>query len=428
MKPVVNQTATDVGTEILRAARRPEELVYRSCYAPVDLRKMLESADTRSKIRRLPASQIYFGLKELEDDEIQFLLPHITPEQWTGVLDLDLWTKDRMSTRRLIYWQRHIVEAEGPVARKLVRAADPEMWELAFKRRVEVYSRVQEGEYEHEPGEGRLWLETPDGNYVLVFSGNTEESHLLRSLILRLYELEPAWTTLLLESCRFRSSTEIEEAAYFHRTQRIEELGFQDYFQAIEIYTPVNVREKLPRKLWQGPMEMSVLPARLPRQPEGPFLLFQAFANLTRPQEIQSLVEELFYVCNKVLSADRISPANPPRIKKGIRKAISGMNLGLELWSRGDLAMATQAVRQFYLQSFFQISCDRLKELQMQAQEVAAESAIQPGSIEEAFVEGLLKRYPVQVKTVRGRRKARFFSHIREVEEAEGFLSKLRTR
>ena len=41
--------------------RRPQELIYRSCYAPADLHEMLATADGRSRIRRLPPAQLYFS-------------------------------------------------------------------------------------------------------------------------------------------------------------------------------------------------------------------------------------------------------------------------------------------------------------------------------------------------------------------------------
>ena len=74
--------------------RSPEEMIYQSVYAPVDLGEMLSTADLRGRIRRLSVPHLFFGIKELEDQEILKLLPHITATQWTGILDLHLWTRD----------------------------------------------------------------------------------------------------------------------------------------------------------------------------------------------------------------------------------------------------------------------------------------------------------------------------------------------
>ncbi len=206
---------------------RSEELIYNSIYRPVDVRAMLESADTRGKIRRLAVPHLFFGLKELEDKEFLRLLPHVTEEQWTGILDLDLWSGDNMSSGQFLNLERHIVQAEDPVARKLIRAADPELWELLFKRKLKIYPKVEEDEYAAEPQAGEL-LETPDRNYLILLPQDPEEARLFRALILRLYELEPAYVSILFESSAARTSAEIEEVAYQNRKSRVEAMGFKD--------------------------------------------------------------------------------------------------------------------------------------------------------------------------------------------------------
>ena len=403
----------------------PEELVYRSCYAPADLRKMLANAQSRSKIRRLPASHLFFGLKELELDEIPPLLSHVTQEQWTGVLDLDLWFKDRMNVDRFIDWQKHILEAVDPVARKLIRAADPEMWELTFKRRLEVHVGIHDA-LEGESEEVRTWFETPDGNHSVALPPNPDEARLFRLLLLRLYGLEPGWTSLMLDSSRYRTSAEIEEAAYRNRTLRMENLGFQDYFDAIEIYTSASLHQSLPEKKWEGPIEMSVLPAKLPRLKDRPLLIFRAFAHVSRPQEIQTLVEELFFVCNKVLSADRISPAEPRRIKRGIRKTIDGINLGLDCWSAGNLTRAIEGIRRHYLQSFFKIGYGQLHELRTQAKKIAESShSPEPGSFLEVAQQSLSQKYPLLAESPKGKIRKRFFQTRQDLKMARKYLKEI---
>lgn len=408
----------------LTLAQRPEELVYRSCYAPADLREMMDRAETRSLIRRLPPSHLFFGLKELGDEERFKLLAHVTEEQWTGVLDLDLWVRDKVSMGQFLYWQQHIVESVDPVARKLVRAADSELWELAFKRYLTIYPKFED-HVEQEPKEGE-WLETPDGNYFLVLPDHPDQARLLRAMILRLYQLAPDWAGLLIESCRCRTSSELEETAYQNRTRRIEQWGFQDYYDAMEIYTFLPASAALPEKIQESIREVNLTSARLPNQSGGPLLLFHAFANLTRQQEIQPLVEELFSVCNRLLSADRISAADPGRVKSGIRKAISGMNLGLDWWSRGDLGKATEGVRRFYLLSFFQAGYSRSLELQKQARKIEG-GPDQPasGSFLEAALEGLLEPYPRLTEESEGKVQKRFFSTLRDLEIAQQYLDQM---
>ena len=410
-----------------RVTRSPEEMIYQSVYAPVDLQEMLSSADLRGRIRRLSAPHLFFGIKELGDQEILTLLPHVTETQWTGVLDLHLWSRDEMSTGAFLELERHITQAEDPVATKLIRGTDSELWELLLKRRVEIYAKVDEDQYEVEPGEGE-WLETPNRDYLIALPHDPEEARFLRALIGRLFDLYPEYAVRLIESCRARTAIEIEESAYQKRKSRVEDMGFQDYFEAIDIYTVLPSDEPLPEKKPELIREVSTLPARLTEPREDSLLLFEALALVTEPQESQTLVEELFFVCNKVISADSASPADPTEIKTTIRKVITGINLGLDWWASGHLEKAHEGLGRFYLQSFFQVGYSRLVELQQRARKVRESSAPEPGSFPEAVLEQILEKYPLLAELDGGKVHSRFFRTRQDLEKARELLEPLETQ
>ena len=406
---------------------KPEELVYRACYAPADLASLLESAETRSSIRKLPPAQLFFSLKELDESQIAELLPHITEAQWTTILDLDTWSKDELSSDRFLSWEKYILACDEAVARKLLRGTDPELWVFSLKRGIQVFPRDEDGEF----GEEALSLgqyTTPDGNYMIVLPRNVEKARLYQQLLQKLYGLDPALATGLIESCRLLTSSELEEEAYQNRRRRIEDLGFQDYFDAIEIYTCRNPDEELPTKSSEDLRETSSIPARIPGEPEeGPLLVFQALASLAVKQEIQWLVEELFYVCNKLLSADRISPDQPDQIKRGLLKTISCLNLGLDAWSQGEIGRAVEGVRQHYLQSFFQIGYGRLIGLQEEAQQSANQFEPDPGSYLEAALEAMQQAFPELAEQTEGKISKRFFQTEEDLHWGRKLLEQLRS-
>jgi hypothetical protein len=404
--------------------RRPEEAFYRTIYAPVDLHEMLASADTRSRIRRLPPVQLFFGLKELSDEEVAQLAPHISQEQWRAVVDLDVWSRDRADVRRLIDLERHILLNEDPVASKLVGAPDPELWELAFATLARIHPRVEE-EIEGEPKEGD-YFETPDNEYVIVLPRDPELARVLRAILIRLYELDPGWTRLRLESARFRTRIELSESAYQKRTRRVEEMGFQDYYDAVEIYAPLLEGETLAvKEKSKETVSTLPVPARLPES--GALLLMQALAYLSQSQDISSLLEELFFVCNKILTADRVSPGEPRLVRKGIRKALTGINLGLDFWSQGNLERAATGIQKLYLQSLFRLGYTRLLGLRDKARALSQKHEPEAGSQPAALLKGLLRKYPIQSWQAEpgARLHWRFFSTAKEVQEAEIHLDAL---
>ena len=416
-------TDLDVRTEV--PALRPEEVVYRICYARADLRELLQSAETRSKIRRLPPAQLFFSLKELDEVEIQGLVPHITEEQWTGILDLDLWSKDSVRLNRFLYRLSPILQSEDAVARKLIRATDPELLELALKP-LKIHRLDEDGAPE---AEGSALLETPDQHYLIELPEDADEASFLKALILRLYQLDGEGTALLLEESQFRTWSEIEEQAYQSRKRRVEDMGFQDYYDAIEIYALLSLDAPLPQKSWEKIREVSELPLAATELTPGSMLLIAALAGFTRPQEMEALLDELFFVCNKLLCADRVSPDDPSPVKQGISKAIHGINLGLDCWSKGNLRVAEEGLAKHYLQSFFRLGYSQIKALQEEARRVQSElPEPEPGSFLEAVIDGLLDPYPVFTESLEGQIRSRFFSTREDLVTARKHLSEIQNR
>ncbi len=404
-------------------AKRPEDLIYRTCYVPEELGEMLASADTRSRIRKLPAPQLYFGLQHLSDEEVKALLPHITEEQWTTVLDLDLWSRDRVRVDAFAGWHRHLLDAADPVARKLLRGTDPELWQLLIRRRLKVHRAVEE-EFEGEPGEEEEWFLTPDRHYLIVLPSRPELARLLRPLILRLYQLDPEGMPLQLESALGRTSIELEEEAYQQRRRRVEDLGFQDYFDALSIYAYLDADEELPEKEQAPLREVGRLPVPAVSAEGGGWLLLEALARLEDPRDSERLLEEIAFASNKVLSADRVTPSSPERIRRGVRKTLATINLGLDCWSEGNLERAVEGVRRHYLQSFFQYGYSRLMDLQQGARQAEADA----GSFAEAVLDGIRRRFPLRtVRTPRGPRR-RFFRTREELEKTRSKLDRMAGR
>lgn len=372
---------------------------------------MLSSAETRGKIRRLPIPQLYYGLFELIETETTSLLPHITQEQWQGILDLALWRKDRVEPGQFLQWSQFLLDAEMPVARKLFRGVDSEIWELSFKQHLKVI--VRNLGVDDPVNEDGNWIETPDGAFHIRLPDDPEMTRLFQPLIARLYEIDALHTWDLLLSAQARTIIELEEEAYQARRRRMEDFGFQDYFDAISIYAPLHQEESLPRK---NPAEtiFSSVPSIIHSDPNE-LLVMQALAQAAQP----ALLEEIFFVTNKVLSADLVSPDDPQKLKIGLRKTISGINLGLEFWSGGNLDRAVQGVKQHPLNTFFRIGYGQLLKLQKQARLI-------PQYTQQHYLShlrtGLSRRYPLLAVRAPERIKKRFFRTTLDVTRCQHIL------
>jgi len=380
---------------------------------------MLADPDMRSKIRKLPAVHLYFPMKELDGDEIVQLLPQITESQWSGILDLDLWSRDDINLDRFLGLIQPILYCEDAVARKLLRGTDPELWQLLFRRNLQVFPRLEEDEFDETDTKTDVTFPTPDGNYLISLPGDAEKARLLRLLILRLYELAPEWVQTLIHASQFATSLELEENLYSSRKRRIEEMGFLDYFDALEIYTPIDPGAPLPKKIDPPRPELSQLPSHLPKwDPEGPLFLFRILAHLSQSEDLTPLIEDLFFLCNKLLSADQTSPDDPGAVKRTLRKALTGASLGLEVWSDGNPIRGAAGLSRHFSQSFFQIGYQTIRDLRTETLAEADELRPEPGSYLEAILEGLTASYPVLVEQNEGGWVDRFFETRADLEWA----------
>lgn len=404
----------------------PAELIFRSCYAPFDVRNCLQSAETRSLIRKLPAAQLFFSIQELDEEEIALILPQLTEEQWATFLDLDLWEKDELNTNSLLHWESFTLEAEDPVARKLLRATDHELLQLLWKREIQIIPRVEEDEFEQEPPLDRDTFITPDNNYLIVLPEDPEKSRLIHSFIQRLYHLEPEYAQMCLENSRYVTGIELEETAFRNRCLRSQDNGFQDYFDALEIYTPRSPESSLPEKDDCRSDIPKDLPAPATEKQASRFIFIEALASISRQNEIESLLQEMFFVCNKIISADRTFAGDPENIKNGITKGLHGINLGLDIWSGGDPHRAADGILRHFMASFFQIGYGALLKVNRTA---AATVSQEPGSYGEAVIEGFKSPYPLFTESEEEDGKitfsTRYFKTAADINQAMDLLESL---
>ena len=317
---------------------------------------------------------------------------------------------------------RHILEAEKAVAQKLLRGSDPELWQLAFHRLLEIVPCDEDDAGANLP-EGD-WIATPDGGFWVRLPDDPEASRLIRPLLLKLFELDPEQAAYHLLLSTYRTPSELEETAYQNRRLRIEDLGFQDYFEAISVYTPLALEDTVSDKIWK-PLEAGVAVAALEGSGHDLFLL-EVFSRVEDPARKEELLEELFYVSNKVLSADLVSPDHPSKIKVGIRKTVLGISIGLELAAEGDVKLAVQLIQTRYLQSLFQLAFGQLMELQGLGRELRDTVAAPSDSYAAHLIEGLLRKYPLLAVRTPTRIKKRFFRALSDIDRCRRVLESLR--
>ena len=196
------------------------------------------------------------------------LLACATAEQLQVVLDFALWEHDQLDPDNLADWLEAIAAAPTEAIGAWIAGLDTELVGLILRRTTRIYDLSQE-----EPpdeAEGTLYP-TPDRLFVLDVlpipasaSAGPDETGDRAAVVIRivdmLYRADMNLARRILIGARAESDAELEEMAYRWRQARMADLGFADYYEALEVY----------RELDPASVQIGGTPPPPPGAPGGP--------------------------------------------------------------------------------------------------------------------------------------------------------------
>jgi Family of unknown function (DUF6178) len=363
-----------------KLAPRPDNVVALSRYRAqlgrgrkqrrVDV--LLEGPDPERAVRALPGDELYYVIHELGLRDAGDILALARPEQVQAVLDFALWERDQLVPERVGEWLEALAEAPYETIGAWVAGLDVELFALLLRKTSRIYDLSLE-EAPDEP-EGLLYP-TPDGLFVLDVTGVPDEgaaedapaedsgtaatsARALVRLVDGLYRADQNLARRLLVGTRAELDSELEELAYRWRQGRMEDLGFADYYEALEVYreldpTSVRIGESEPGKNRVRPLDERAgadgaarAPAALvERLARGASPFSRAAQALHAADEVAELHFALVALTNRVLAADRVTPGDDAAVAATLDRLLATLDLALEFLARGDEAREVLALR-----------------------------------------------------------------------------------
>jgi hypothetical protein len=322
---------------------------------------LLSASDPRQAIRALPGDEFYYVIHELGFPDATDILAHGTPEQVQAALDFALWDRDQLDLAATESWLEAMVSAPLAAVAAWAKGLDIELLALLLRKRARVYDLSLE-EPPEEP-EGMFWP-TPDRLFTLDLRGGEDQQRVTLRLLEALYRSDHQWTRRVLVGTRGDLDSELEEHAFRWRSGRMSDLGFPDYYEALEVYREldpgsVHLGEQpaprvLPLSDQSDSSYLRVPTALAERLAEGsPFA--RAVAGVSDRQELANLQAALVALANRVLAADRIAPGDDAAAGEALTRMSATLDLGVEFLARGAADQAVQAVRTVPLQRLFQL-------------------------------------------------------------------------
>jgi Family of unknown function (DUF6178) len=335
---------------------------------------LIDAPDLEAAVRALPGDELYYVLHEIGLAEGAPLLACATAEQVQTVLDFALWERDQLGPAPLAEWLKAIATAPFEKIGEWFAGLDTELAGLILRRGAEIYDNTQEGPPEEPEG---TFFPTPDGFFVLdvragvVAEDGADPARALIQIVDALYRADKNAARRILVGARSELDSELEESAYRWRQARMADLGFADYYEALEVYReldPASVRLG-ERESDRAPLRTVVdaraasegtalrvptaLAERLSDAEGSPFS--RAAQKLAAGDEVEELRFELVALTNRVLAADRIAPGDDEAVAAVLDRLVATLDLAIERLAQGDDERGVLALRTIPLVRLFRL-------------------------------------------------------------------------
>ncbi|MFP3928096.1 MAG: DUF6178 family protein [Desulfobacteraceae bacterium] len=331
---------------------------FRSLSGREMMERILQHENPRDIVQRLPAGDVYWMIKKLDEESAVMLLSLASESQWQYMLDLELWSGDRVDPDRSALWLKRLEQADCP---RLVQWLFSEGQALAyhhFLKNLEVMAvQSEEDLWSLPPG-----CFTVDGVYY--FRAAEEERPVLEHILEVMAGTDYERYQALVQGLAGVIPAELEEDMYRMRNVRIAEHGFLPREEALAVYAPLE------------PQTLEAAAKDAPSSPETPLddseadklvpvtplehatrgrPLLEAVADFGDPVLLERIRLEFAGLCNQILSAEGDFSPELETLEATCERAAAYLNLALERLGGGDQPRIQDAIRRHSLLSLFRM-------------------------------------------------------------------------
>ena len=360
---------------------------------------LLSNDDAAGAVAALSPNEVFELVHEVGFEDAQDLLALATPEQIRGCFDLDAWNKDQLDVAPLKPWLAGLMEAGFEKVGEVFARLDTEFRALILQRQVKIYD-VSLEEEPAEDNEGAI-MATPDRFFMLELLGDEETQAFTQRLVEDLYRADFIMARHIIMAARSEPPAELEEMSYRWRSARLADLGYVDFYDALDLFRPLdadkvaigeNSQDRIVDE--ESPHKVSLVVAE---EVIGRGFLARAMAAIEDPTEAARIDNALMVLVNKVLAAGRAKPGQPEVVRRGALYATATLSLGLETVSRSDVVRASEALSTIGMQRLFRVGYTVTHKLSRLAQALAPRS-LTAGSPAKELVAGLCSPRPLYAR------------------------------
>ena len=411
------------------------------------LEAILDSPHGTALVQAFPEEDLHLLIHEIGIEDALPLLSMASDQQWTYMLDIEVWQADRFEVASFTRWLNYLANADPD--RLVGRFFDKHLedMELYLFKNTEVIVR----EHDQDPSEFGDGFFTLDDQFYIRFRDNPQvsESDSLtdedrKDFLLRFLQRLAAhdhlrYQNILLEAPRVIPA-EIEEEMYRLRNFRLAEKGFLPFEEAIGIYQPLMPGDvkRLGIKAGIG-ISSQTMPSSIqfpPRTAGNTGNVFTDALDFIETEEsLLQIQAEIAGLSNQIISADKLRVRDRGQLDNVVKKAVSYIGIGLESLIAQerhiDLHRAAALVEKYPLSHIFRVGYGLALELKWRAKrwQETSWSAIQGfplgfwGEYWLGFLGGLLIEKPLFFDNYETGELYREFSDLKDIQATEKTLN-----
>lgn len=375
----------------------------------------------------LPVEEVYNLIKEVGKEDSLLIISMISQDQLQYIFDVEWWQGDKFQPKQALDWMVLLDQCQDPATLDWFLSEDFDQKVVLFQAFFKVFKEDEmTNSYEGVEGLEHFSL---DGVYDIFFQ--VENSKVIKKLLLLLHERDQNLLYNLLEAVIWYPVTLTVERAYQWRVNRAGERGIPEFGEAVSIYSrldPEILKLKLPaqEELPSSPLGFS------PRYPlahlDEALFFSECLANLKDENRFEALRWELVCLANKIIVADGYELSSRDVRQRALKKALGYINIGLELGAESDLKKGVALLSQVWMQSFFQVGYEQLRQIRSAASVFINEN----GSYIEHFISAgdkeklgaLVFRFPQVVEKNQDSFNWRDLNSVKDVRVVNDFLTR----
>lgn len=387
--------------------------------------ELLSQPDVERFLPALPPQELYYAIREIGLADAHDLVALASPEQLRAFVDLDAWRRDEFLPERAAEWLDALVDAGPEKLAAAVDALDPELVALYLQRMVRVYDLTLE-QPPDEP-EGHFYP-TPDRFFLLDVLPGGEQGKRIERFLDWVYRADIEVGRTIVMGAKWEMTSELEEGAYRWRSGRMADLGFVDFYDALEVYRwldPQSVR------IGEGSAESpgdqaTTLPVAMAGVLGDGGFLGRVLSVLGDAEEVARAHTAILLLTNRVMAADLVEPGDPDAAREAIVRIASYLGIGLEYLGRGDPMLGAEALRTVAVVRIFRVGVSLTLKLKQAAEAlvtrtwvslVPEQASLLDAEAREAINALRLHRPLFAIAT-----PARVFRSLAEIAEAARFV------